>query len=64
MRKVPLFYCELDKAIYHKRGVEDSCNIKAHPNVKLLPKEIQKQFKHHINLAIDILRDNLDIEKL
>jgi len=62
--KVPLFMATLDKKKYRKSGKIGCCDIKFHPYIKLLSEEIQSEFRIYINQAIDIIRDNLDVNKL
>lgn len=62
-KQLPLISCNLNKQLYKERGKEGSCEVSV-TGMKLLPRELQEQLKYHINSAIDILRDNLDIDKM
>lgn len=62
--KVPLFWVILDKKHFKKQGKNNSCTIKIHPSVKLLDENIQKQIKEHIESAIDLIRDNININDI
>lgn len=61
--KIPLFWVTLDKKQF-KKMKQNSCTIKIHPSVSLLDDNIQKQIKEHIESAIDLIRDNIDINDI
>jgi hypothetical protein len=61
--KILLFWVTLDKKQFRKMN-KNSCTIKIHPSVNLLDENIQKQIKEHIECAIDLIRDNIDINDI
>lgn len=63
-KKVLLFNADVDKEFFKEHGKENSSMIKIHPYIKLLNQDIQNEIKEHLNIAIDLIRDNLDVSKL
>lgn len=62
--KIPLFFVILDKKHFKKQGKNNSCTVKIHPSISLLDDNIQKQIKEYIENAIDLVRDNINIDDI